>query len=120
MKTRLVRCYRGLASLPGRWNIEVFYSIPDMFAIKLFTCIECGAVYVIDFENPGLASQAVEQIARDTLCAKCDKPLRETIRPYPEFFRAEDGRIGHFEAEHIIPPDSESLVKEFLELGAVS
>ena len=117
MKPRLVRCYRGFAWLPGRANVEVFYTLPEMYLIKLFTCIECGELFVIDFENPTFAGKTAEQIAGDAACPKCGKALRETIRAYPECFRADDGRLGHFEPERIIPPDSESLVKEFLELG---
>lgn len=118
MKTRLVRCYRGFASLPGKANIEVFYIAPDFgYATKLFTCIECGELFIIDFENPNFAGKTAEQIAGNTMCPKCGKPLRETIRAYPENFRAEDGRVGDFEPDRIIPPDSESIVKEFLEIG---
>jgi hypothetical protein len=116
MKARLVRCYRGFASLPGRCNVEVYYTIPEMFVAKLFTCIECGTVYVIDFENPALAGRDVQEVVRKTMCAKCGRPLGETIRPYPESFRTEDGQIGHFEPDHLIPPDSDSLVKEFVEI----
>jgi hypothetical protein len=117
MKRRLVRCYRGFGSLPGRANIEVVYTIPEMYLIKLFTCVECGEVFVIDFENPALAGKTAEQISGNTLCPKCNTSLAESIRPYPEDFRADDGRVGHFEPDRIIPPDSESLVREFWELG---
>jgi hypothetical protein len=87
-----------------------------MYLIKLFSCIECGEIFVIDFENPKFAGKTAGQIAGDTECPKCGKPLRETIQPYPENFRTNDGRIGHFEPDRIIPPDAESLVKEFWEV----
>lgn len=118
MKPRQVRCYRGFASVPGRFNIEVLYTVPDFgYWSRLFTCIECGEIFVIDFENPSFAGKTAEQIAGDAVCPKCGKSLRETIRPYPEHFRTDDGQVGHFEPERIIPPDSESLVKEVLEIG---
>ena len=64
MKPRLVRCYRGFASLPGKANIEVFYTVPDFgYSNKLFTCIECGELFIIDFENPNFAGKTAEQIA---------------------------------------------------------
>ena len=117
MKPRLVRCFRGFASLAGKFNIEVFYTVPDSgYWNKLFTCIECGELFVIDFENPRFAGKTAEQIAANALCPKCGKRLGETIRAYPENFRADDGRIGHFEHERIAPPDSESFVKEISEL----
>lgn len=117
MKTRLVRCYRGFASLLGKLNIEVFYTVPDFgYLNKLFSCIECGEFFVIDFDNPSFAGKKAEQIAGNTSCPKCGRMLKDTIRAYPESFRTNDGQIGHFEPERIIPPDSESLVKEFLEI----
>ena len=97
-------------------NIEVFYTQPDMYLIKLFTCIECGEIFVIDFENSNLAGKTAGQIAGNTTCPKCRTPLRESIRSYPENFRANNGQIGHFKPERIIPPDSDSLVMAFLEL----
>jgi DNA-directed RNA polymerase subunit RPC12/RpoP len=117
MKPRLVRCYRGFASLPGKANIEVFYTVPDFgYGKKLFICIECGELFIIDFENPNVAGKTAEQIAANARCPKCGKRLEETIRAYPESFRADDGRVGYFEPDRIIPPDSESMVKEFLEI----
>lgn len=116
MKQRLVRCYRGFASLPGKFNIEVFYVVPEMYLINLFTCIECGELFAIDFENPAFAAKTAEQIAGEIACPRCRNLLRETIQPYPKNFRTEDGLIGHFEPDRIIPPDSESIVKEILEI----
>lgn len=102
----------------GKANIEVLYTVPDFgYNNKLFTCIECGELFVIDFENPVFSGKTAEQIAANTQCPKCGKSLAETIRAYPESFRAEDGRVGHFEPDRIVPPDSESLVKEFLEIS---
>src|SRR5206468_3294576 len=76
MKPRLVRCYRGFASLPGKANIEVFYTVPDFgYSNKLFTCIECGELFIIDFENPNFAGKTAEQIAATALCPKCGKRL---------------------------------------------
>jgi hypothetical protein len=87
-----------------------------MYLIKLFTCIECGELFVIDLENPNLAGKSAEQLAAKTLCPKCGRLLGETIQPYPESFCADDGRVGHFQPERTIPPDTESLVEEFLEI----
>ena len=75
MKARKVRCYRGYASVPGRWNIEVFCTVPDMYLIKLFTWIQCGEIFVIDFENPSFRGKTAEEIAGDAVCPKCGKPL---------------------------------------------
>lgn len=103
--------------MAGKANIEVFYTVPDFgYWTRLFTCIECGELFVIDFENPVFAGKTAEQITVDALCPACGKSLSETIRAYPEHFRTDDGQVGHFEPDRMSPPDSESLVKEFLEI----
>ncbi len=118
MRLRKVRCYRGFAAAHGKFNIKVFYTVPDFgYFNKLFTCMACGEIFVIDMENPKLAGKTAPEVAGDTACPKCGKLLRETMRPYPEYFRTEGGQEGHFEPEPIIPPDSESLIKEFWEIG---
>jgi len=117
MKMRQVRCYRGFASLGARWNIPVFYVLPEMYRIELFICTQCGEIYVVDFENPKHHGRSIEFISGSSCCQKCGQSLGEILRSYPETFRTDDGQIGHFEASRIIPPDSESLVKDFLELG---
>jgi hypothetical protein len=100
------------------FNIEVFYTVPDMgYWCKLLTCIECGELFVLDMENPNVAGKEIAQIAGDELCPQCGKQLRESIRTYPDVFHTDDGRIGHFEPDRIVPPDSESVVKKFFELG---
>jgi len=118
MRRRSIRCYRGFAATPGKANIEVFYTLADFgYSKELFVCTECGALFVIDFDNPDFAGKTAKQIAAGAACPVCSESLSETIRPYPETFRTDDGRIGHFKPSRIIPPDSESLVKEFWEIG---
>jgi len=111
-----VRRYHGFASLPNRWNIELFYTIPEMYLITLFICIKCGEVFVIDSENPNFSGKTTEQVVGNIKRPKCEKMLRQTIKPNPESFRTDDGHVRHFESERLIPPDSESFVKESLEI----
>jgi hypothetical protein len=116
VKLRKVRCYVGFAEAHGRYNIEVFYTMPDMYWIRLFTCTACGEVYAMDTENPAFAGKTSSQIAGEATCPRCGSRLDATLQPYPENFRTGDGRIGHFDPGRRIPPDSESIVKEVLEL----
>jgi hypothetical protein len=120
MKTRFIRCGRGFASAYGRWNIEVFFAISGFgYGNRLFTCIECGELFVVDFENPALFGRNVEQIAMRSICPKCGRSLAQTICPYPENFHIDDGRIGHFEVDRLVQLDSETLVKEFFVLPEI-
>jgi len=117
MKKVLVRCYKGFAAANGKFNIEIVFTVPDIgYYKKLFTCIHCGELFAVDQENPRLAGKPFDKFVANEVCPKCDSSLTQTLRAYPENFRTDDGKIGHFIPEHIIPPDSESLVKEFWEL----
>jgi hypothetical protein len=118
MKKRQITCYKGFASLPGKFNVEVYYTVPDMgYWNKLFICLACGEIFVADLENPIFANKPIEQTVGNTQCPTCGRQLGETLHAYPESFRAEDGRIGHFEPERRIPSASESIFREFYEIG---
>ena len=117
MNMHKTRCYRGYASVPGRWNIEVFYTVPDFgYWANLVTCIECGEIFVIDFANPAFKGKTIQVIAGSADCPRCRKPLCENLRSYPESFRTDDGRLGHFDITAEPLPESESFVREFLEI----
>ena len=55
-------------------------------------------------------------LAKGMRCPSCNASLSETIRRYPQTFRAPDGSLGSFDPGTIIPPDNESLVREFFEI----
>jgi rRNA maturation protein Nop10 len=116
MKKRQVRCYRGWAEAAGRCNIEVFYALSDGYRIELFTCTECGEIFVVDFENPDFHGRTILDIAMAKVCPRCGGKLNETLKPYPGTFRTEDGMTGHFTPSPIIPSPSESTVREFFEI----
>ena len=116
MNKRLVRCYEGFGSTDRRSNVEVFYIIPEMYAKALYTCTECGEVFVADLENPAFAGREVADVVKGMNCPSCNADLSATISSYPKTFRAPDGSLGSFDPGTIIPPDSESLVREFFEI----
>jgi rubredoxin len=118
MKKRQITCYKGFASLQGKFNVEVYYTVPDMgYWNKLFTCLACGEVFVADLENPIFAGKPVEQAVDNMQCPTCGSQLGETLRAYPESFRTEDGRTGQYEPERRIPSATEGIVREFYEIG---
>jgi DNA-directed RNA polymerase subunit RPC12/RpoP len=116
MKKRLVRCFVGFGTTGGRSNIEVFYVVPEMYAKALYTCLECGEVFVADLENPAFAGRESAEVVKGTRCPSCNADLNQTISCYPQTFRAPDGSLGSFDPGTIIPPDNESLVREFFEI----
>jgi hypothetical protein len=115
MRKRKVRCYKGYASIEDIHNIEVFYTIPEMYNIQLFTCLECGEIFVIDFENPGFLNKSLREIVGDRKCPKCNTQLKNIIEKYPESFK-HNSIIGNYIPTKIIPPDEESEVREFFEI----
>lgn len=109
---RAVRCFRGFASFPSLANVEVFYTVPDFgYDHRLFTCIECGALFVREGDQQGATTAGLP-------CPQCRRDLGSTLRAYPATFRHIDGRVGHYEPSHAIPADSESIVREFFDLAA--
>ena len=116
MNKRLVRCYLGYGSTDRRSNIEVFYVAPEMYGTALFTCLECGEVFVVDLENPAFADREIAEVVKGVCCPSCKSDLSKTIKSYPHLFRAPDGTIGSFNSGTIIPADHESLVREFFEI----
>ncbi len=117
VKRRTVRCARGFATVGGRANIEVWYAVVDFgYGITLFTCHDCGELFVLDFENPAFWGRSAEQIVRDLPCPRCGSPLSATIRAYPQTFRTEDGQVGHFDPPLRRPPDPETVFLDLLEI----
>jgi hypothetical protein len=116
MNKRLVRCYLGYGSTDRRSNVEVFYVVPEMYSKVLFTCLECGEVFVVDLENPAFADRDIAKVVKGLCCPSCNADLSKSISSYPQNFRTFDGEIGSFDPRTIIPPDSESLVREFFEI----
>ncbi len=116
MKRRKVRCYIGRATLGPVRNIAVYYTMSEGYNIQLFMCSHCGEVFVVDWENPLFEGKDAKSIAGNSACPTCGKALKVTIIKYPETFRYRDSE-GHFVPPHLIPPDEESVVKEFYDVS---
>jgi hypothetical protein len=98
---------------PGIYNYQVYYVIYDGWSnVSLATCINCGELFVIDWENP----KSISEIAASKTCPKCDAVLNDTLRNYPEVIRLPNGELGSYIPDTIIPPDNESVAIDFFEL----
>ncbi len=117
METRKVRVYRGFGSTSVRANIEVFYSLPGHgYANRLYSCLSCGTVLVLDMDNPELAGIDISEMIAGVSCPHCGETgTNGNVCEYPETF-SKDGEIGHFRPEKLIPPDEESSVVELPEI----
>ena len=106
MIKRVVKCFKGYAQVGKQFNIEVFYTVPDYYSTKLFTCIICGAIFCADEEAILYSNEDFSSQVDKLECPNCSKKLSLNLRPYPQTFRMNDGRIGRFEPSSRIPEES--------------
>jgi hypothetical protein len=118
MKRIKVRCYKALANVyPGVFNHPVYYLTYEGWAnYSLSTCINCGELFAIDWENPKTKGLNIHEIAGHDPCPKCKVLLSSSIRDYPNTIKLPDGKIGSYIPDNYIPPDHESLIIEVFEL----
>ena len=120
MRKRQVRCYSGYANVGTVANVKVYFTFSEAYDLRLFSCLSCGEIFVIDYENPGLHNKSYSQVAVGQLCPRCGSNLGSVLSPYPDQFYYLDGKIGEFEKPRIIPNDNESEVREFFEIEDIS
>ena len=106
------RCYQSRLRLSDT-NIDIFYLVQEGWKKSLATCINCGELFVIDWENPKTSGLDIHKIGSGQSCPKCNSKLEKTLRNYPETFRTKDGELGSFIPSNEIPSDEESIIKEF-------
>ena len=116
MKKGKVRCFRGYAKVNDRYNEEVFFTVPDIYYTRLFTCLACGEIFFANQEDIDYANQSLDLLVRNLKCPKCSSALAQSLKPYPDIFLTRDGKIGHYKPDGLIPPDTESLIMEFWNL----
>ncbi|MCW3088600.1 MAG: hypothetical protein JWQ78_1986 [Sediminibacterium sp.] len=118
MEKKPIRCYKEFAHVyPGIYNYEVYCMIYEGWSnFSLVTCMNCGELFVIDWENPLTEKRSIESLAENKLCPSCNIPLKESIKEYPQNIRLKDGKVGSFAVSNRIPEDDESLVMNFYTL----
>jgi hypothetical protein len=107
-----VRCYKAFGNVyPGVSNYPVYYFVYEGWSNKTFTtCINCGELFVVDWENPETKGMSVFEMAHSKDCPTCKSALKDTLRNYPEVIRISEGKLGSFKPDQIILPDSESIL----------
>jgi hypothetical protein len=118
MTKRKVRCYKAFAHVaPKIYNYPVYYLTYGGWSNRsLSTCINCGELFVIDWENPETSGLNIKQIAASNKCPTCGLPLENTIQDYPKTIKLSNGQLGSFSSKNFIPSNDESLVRDFFEL----
>lgn len=113
--SRLVRCYRSFGRTRDHFNIEVWFVFQDGYGVQLHSCLKCGQVHVVDFENPKWGDARLNLLA-SLKCHGCRQVFGDGLAPYPERFLAPDGTIGWCDPRSGIAPHSEGVLLAFPEL----
>jgi len=113
-----IRCYKAFAYVaPNIYNFPVYFLTYEGWSNFSFAiCINCGELFVVDWENPATKGLSLNEIAFSSICPTCNNSLKDTIRDYPKTIRLPEGELKSYIPETNIPPDSESLIMEFFEL----
>lgn len=106
------------------WKVKSYSrstGVPDILYItypednsghNLITCINCGAIYAITVVKEVYVGPPLEQKIKRLNCSICGQPLENNYAFYPATYIL-NGRKYSFQRPEEIPPDDESIVKEF-------
>ena len=113
-----IRCYKTLINAdPGVVDFPVYYVVYEGWSnLSFATCINCGELFFVDWENPETRGLNIEEVAGFNNCPRCHSPLKATIKRYPENIKLPNGKIASYVPDPIIPPHEESLILEVFEL----
>lgn len=115
MKRTSVRCWSDVTSCPCAERVEVVYTVPDFGdAIRLFTCLSCGAVLAVDPDREHYSRQPFKILRQTLNCPECGKSLADAV-PYPDTFVCPAcAEHGHYaRSDKRIPAEGDSIVREF-------
>jgi hypothetical protein len=118
MNKRGIRCYVAFVQVaPTVYNYPVYCMIFEGWScFSLGTCISCGEIFVIDWENPATKGLSIKEVASINKCPTCGSLLKDTVKNYPESIKLPNGQVGTFKPDNYLPPDNETIVKDFYEI----
>jgi hypothetical protein len=118
MKRKRIRCYeRFIDPIAGVYNIKIFDVVYEGFSnCKLYICRSCGELFVIDWDNPQTKHRSYPEMCGILECPACRNLLSVTLFPYPENIRLHSGRIVRRNLANGIPPDNETIIRDFYEI----
>ena len=119
MKKKAMRCYRALALGARDLLEEVLFKLPDHgYDLRLYSCLACGERFVSDAGYEHYSGIRLDTDSRSIVCPFCHSPLKETLRPYPQEFRACEESVSHFECPQHYPSDTDTVVTDLWDLDS--
>jgi DNA-directed RNA polymerase subunit N (RpoN/RPB10) len=114
-----IRCFKTLANVyPGIYNFPVYYLAYEGWSnYSLATCINCGELFAVDWENSKTKGLKIIELAASNRCPTCNASLSDTLRNYPQEIKLPNGKIGHYTPDTHIPPDEKSIIIEVFEIS---
>jgi hypothetical protein len=118
MIKKKIRCYKVFANVfLGIYNYTVYCMLREGWSnLSLSTYINCGELFVINWENPKTHKKTINEIAGISCCPTCGFLLNDTLREYPKTIKLSNGKLGSFVPNNFIPPDCETEILDFFEI----
>ena len=108
-----VRCIKGFGVIGTQHNIEVRKPLPGFgYAKKLYSCSDCGELFVLDLDNPALDGERGLPEDFNESCPRCHVSLRGHLMPYPNYVFLSDG-VKRMDASTISYDHESSFVEEY-------
>ncbi len=100
----------------GVFNNEVFFTFAEGYRLELGICTSCGALFVLDRENPLTGGRGLPELVGNTSCPECAHELNKTVRPYPQTFIGGNGQLGSFTPPTYVAANTENRILEIWEI----
>jgi len=95
-------------------NEKIYITYPeDNTGYDLISCLKCGQLYAVNITKQVYIGPPLEEKLNELQCTKCASKLAETYSRYPDKYLSKSGQINCFERPINIPPDNQSIIKEF-------
>lgn len=114
MNKVLVHCWEiGILTPSSDQSEKVFITYPeDNSGHTLVTCLSCGAVYAVTVAKEVYVGPPLAEKLSQISCSQCARTLGGNWAYYPETHLV-DGKVRSYKRPTRIPPDEESIVREF-------
>lgn len=115
MKKEKVRCWEiKVRCMCG--DIEILFVVSSGIfgGYELYICKVCGEIFTLQNEAQNYLRSELEDRLKNLVCPTCATKLGESLMKYPKNFKCKKtGNIYNFDKPALMPPDDESIIKEF-------